>query len=395
MDKNTERLIKIAERRKAISEELKTADATKLEALEIEVKALNDETLQIRTSVVAQMNETGRETRIDNKGPIEPEAEDVFASKEYRKQFRDFLTHKNDAILHRIDATTLTTDLGAVIPTTIQNRVIEEMKDYGDIFSRITITNFKGGVNIPIGGTKPTASWVTEGSVAAKQKKQITTSVTFGYFKLQIRVAASLEASTVSLDIFEKNVAQNIAEALVVKLEEAVINGVGTTEPTGITVDARITNVHEFTASTEATWEGWKEHLFGNIPLAYRKKKNGVILVNPATWDKYMDGMIEAVTKQPIARVTYGIDGAPLMRFFGKEVILTELLPSIDDADPEDIVVIYGDLAEYILNTNLQILTRIYFDEDTDENIQKSTMIADGKVADPFGFVLLKTPAGA
>jgi len=41
----------------------------------------------------------------------------------------------------------------------------------------------------------------------------------------------------------------------------------------------------------------------------------------------------------------------------------------------------------------MAITFRKYFDENTDEWIHKATMIADGKLADPNGVVLVKLKA--
>jgi HK97 family phage major capsid protein len=294
----------------------------------------------------------------------------------------------------RIDATTLTSDIGTIIPNTILDKIVEKMKDYGEIYARITKTGFKGGVDIPIASAKPTASWTAEGSVADKQKKA-TGKISFSYYKLQMRVAISLVAATVSLDVWESTVAGNIAEAMVVAIEEAVLSGTGIGEPLGITADTDVptAQIVDF-AVADATYTGWKTKLFSSIPIAYRKKRNGIIITNPLTWDKYMDGMTDDVG-QPIAKTNYGLDGSVSYRFMGKEVLLREELTDLDAAiiATDTAFLIYIDLSDYMFNSNLQIGTKRYFDEDTDEYIQKSTMIADGKLADRNGVVILKTAA--
>jgi len=94
---------------------------------------------------------------------------------------------------------------------------------------------------------------------------------------------------------------------------------------------------------------------------------------------------------QPVARVDYGLNGTIEERFLGREVIAVEdLLPSIDDADEGDVVAILFNPADYMVNSNLQVTYRRYFNEETDEWVHKATMIADGKLADPYGVVLIK-----
>ena len=312
----------------------------------------------------------------------------------YRTAFRNYLQGVNTDVLDmpeaRADATTATTDIGAVIPATILNKVIEKMADFGEIWALVTKTSYKGGLEIPISSAKPVAAWTAEGSVADKQKKVIA-KISFNYYKLQIRVATTLVATTTSLDSYENVVSENIAEAMVLALEVAILNGTGVGQPLGLTVDPDIVNVFEFVKAS-VDYQYWLTNFLGKIPLAYRKKRKGVILCNPLTFDKYMAGMVDT-NGQPVARITYGINGEPIYRFLGKEVILRDEISSLDTASVSEPFLIYGDLADYLMNSNLQITTRRYFDEDTDEWIEKSTLIADGKVADRNAFVILTTPA--
>lgn len=395
MDKNTERLVEIAKRRSEIEAEIaKATESATLETLEQEVRSLNEETLQIRKSTVEKINEEGKEIKMEK----EIIKTNNLETTEYRNAFRDYVLGKSKDVLNmRADAVTATTDVGAVIPTTIMNFVVQQLKDYGEILPLVTMTNIKGGVAVPVAGTKPTATWVSEGSVADKQKQQILGSVIFSYHKLQVRVANTLLSEVVTLELWEKTVAENIAEAMAVALESAVLLGSGVGQPLGILNDldegagegiVPVANQIEFGAS-DATYEGWLAKLISSIPLAYRKKRNGVVFMSHLTWDKYVWGLVDEYG-QPVARVNFGMNGEEQLRLFGKTVILTELLPSLDSATEGDAVVLYADLSDYFLNSNMQMTLRQYFDENTDEFIRKATLIVDGKLTDGFGVVVLK-----
>jgi len=395
MDKNTERLVEIAKRRSEIEAEIAEAtESATLEALEQEVRSLNEETLQIRKSTVEKINEEGKEIKMEK----EIIKTNNLETTEYRNAFRDYVLGKSKDVLNmRTDAVTATTDVGAVIPTTIMNFVVQQLKDYGEILPLVTMTNIKGGVAVPVAGTKPTATWVSEGSVAEKQKQQILGKVIFAYHKLQVRVANTLLSEVVTLELWEKTVAENIAEAMAVALESAVLLGSGIGQPLGILNDldegggegiVPVANQVNF-GVTDATYQGWLAKLISSIPLAYRKRKSGVVLMNPLTWDKYVWGLVDEYG-QPVARVNFGMNGEEQLRLFGKTVILTELLPSLDSATKGDAVVLYADLSDYFLNSNMQMTLRQYFDEDTDEFIRKATLIVDGKLTDGFGVVVLK-----
>lgn len=396
MDAITKRLAEINARRAAINGLVENATTEELEGLETEVRGLNEEALQLRRkSLIGQTGE-GIEIQFapEERKPADEDEdpEDFYGSLEYRKSFRKYITtHDRSVLKQRADAVTTVADIAAVVPTTVMAMIVKEMKDYGSIFSQVSVTNFKGGLEIPLGGVKPVASWVAEGATAEKSEYKADTKLSFSYHKLQIKIASTLMASVVSLDIWESQVAELIGEAMVVKIEEAIFNGTGIGQPTGITADARLTNSNVFGAA-DATWTGWKTKFFSKIPLVIRKAKRGKIYVNPLTWDKYMDGMVDS-NGQPVARNYFGIDGESKHRFMGKEVELTDLLPSLDDAAADTIFLVFGNLKDYGFNSNMSITQRNYIDETTDENVEKSTMICDGKIINPQGFVALKTAA--
>src|SRR5690606_29755754 len=110
-----------------------------------------------------------------------------------------------------------------------------------------------------LSSAKPTATWVAAGSMSDKQKKQVTGTITFNYHKLQCRVAVELVADTVAMPVFEQTVSDNIYEAMIVALEEAIINGSGTGQPLGITKDSNIptSQIVEVDATELGKYETW------------------------------------------------------------------------------------------------------------------------------------------
>lgn len=396
------RLQEIAARKVEIRELLETDEKADLDALEKELKGLNDEEQELRRRLdVAASIEAGTtpEVRVTDstsvqKATVEPRTIDRHDTIEYRRAFMEYVTRgvKSDILEFRQDETTLPSDIGAVIPTTILNRIVEKMEEVGRIWSRVTKTSIQGGVEIPVAQAKPQATWVTAGQMADKQKKVVNAKISFRYHKLQIRVAVELVASVVALPIFEATVADNIAEAMVKALEEAIISGSGSGEPRGIVKHTNIPTeqVVEVTAEEFGQYQTWPQ-LFAKMPRSYRAGM--VLIMNDADWNRYIVGMVDS-TGQPIARVNYGLDGSIEERFLGREVIAVEdLLPSIDEASVGDVVGILVRLGDYMVNSNMAITYRRYFDENTDEWISKATMITDGKLADPNGVVIIKKKA--
>lgn len=391
------RLGEIATRRVEIRGLLTSGNEADLNKIEEELRALEAEEtgLRKRLEMAQRIQNNEVETRVvtTTRKPETPEDRmvDRYDTAEYRKAFMDYVTRgvRSDKLEFRIDQTTELGDIGAVIPTTILNRIVEKMEESGRIWSRVTKTSVKGGVQIPVSSAKPVATWVAAGQMSDKQKKVVDDTIMFSYHKLQCRVAVELVTGTVVLPIFETTLSENIAEAMVKSFDEAILLGSGVGEPLGIAKDPSVPAGQSVSvaAADFSKYETWTK-LMGKVPRKYR---SGVVLImNDGDWTSHIEGMVDA-NGQPVARVTYGLTGDAQERFLGREVIAIEdHLPSIDTADVGDVVAILVKLPDYMVNSNMAITYRRYFDEDKDEWVSKATTIADGKLADPNGVVLIK-----
>ncbi len=258
----------------------------------------------------------------------------------------------------------------------------------------------KGGVQVPILSLKPVAKWVGESS-DVRQEVQATTSVTFNYHGLEVKVATSLVADTVTLDSFESTLRDLIVEAMVEELDKAIISGNGDGKPLGIVEDTRVPrkNVVTLSPSEITKWDVWKKKVFAKMPLAY--KAGAAFYMASGTFESYIDGMVDQ-NGQPVGRVNYGIANGPQERFGGKEVILVEddvIVPYDDANDPPDgsefgdVIAIYANLNNYVINSNMQMALFRYFDHDTNQWVNKAIMIADGKLLDPHGVIIVRKGA--
>lgn len=326
---------------------------------------------------------------------------DPFDTEEYRTAFMNYVCRGEqipaNLIQKRANAWTKTADASAVIPTTILNEMIVEMKNYGTLYQRVRKLNVQGGVQIPILSLKPTAKWITADTATSesdKQKLQANTSITFNYYGLECKVAQTLLVNVVTLDMFQQMFATLAVEAIAKAMDTAIIKGTGSGEPLGITVDTRVPAAQKVTLNTADVnkWGEWKKKVFAKIPTAYR---NGIFIMAQGTFDGYIDGMVDS-NGQPIGRVNYGIDGAETYRFGGKEVMIVEsdLIKDWDSATGHastgDVVAIFCNLNDYAINTNLEMQTVKWTDHDTNEICNKVILIADGKLVDPNGVVIVK-----
>ena len=93
---------------------------------------------------------------------------------------------------------------------------------------------------------------------------------------------------------------------------------------------------------------------------------------------------------QPIARVNVGLDGKPEYTILGRKVEFSEDVPGIAAAASADKVIAFiFRFADYMLNTNMGVNVSRYTDQDTDDEVTKAIMLADGKVIDKNSLVTI------
>ncbi|WP_417208273.1 phage major capsid protein [Acidaminococcus fermentans] len=303
-------------------------------------------------------------------------------SEEYRKAFMAYALRGTPIPAEfRSDAVASTKDAGALIPPTTLNRVIEKVRTYGNILPLVTRTAYKSGLAIPTSDVKPVATWVAEGAGSDKQKKVLGT-ITFSHFKLRCAVAVTLETEYMTLSAFEDVLVNNVSEAMAVALEEAIIKGNGTSQPTGIIHDlskGQTLNVASLSLDTLVKAEA-------ALPQAY--EAGSVWVMTKSTWMQFV-GMTDSAG-QPIARVNVGINGVPERNLLGRDVKLCDYLTDFSSTlTKTDVFAFIYRMKDYVLNTNYNVAVKVYEDNETDDIIRKSIMVVDGKPVDFNSLVLL------
>ena len=307
---------------------------------------------------------------------------------EYRKSFMNYIM--KGAPLMNTPAQTTTGEVGAVIPRTVVNKIVEKMEKVGNILNLVTRTYYKGGVVVPTSSAKPTAAWVAERGTTDTQEK-VVSSVTFAYNKLKVQVAVSLEVDVVTLDIFEKTIVEQVSQAMARALDAAIINGRGTTtyhEPEGIILSSNLVSGQNVDV-TEGNAFTYTD-LIGVEALLPEGYDDAIYVMNKKTFVSQVLGMVDE-QGQPIARVDSGIDGKPAYTLFGRKVEFTSALPAYvgGSVSADTIVGFLFRMEDYMLNTNLQPTISKYTDQATDDEITKCIMLADGKVVDNNSLVTI------
>jgi len=313
--------------------------------------------------------------------------DDIYNTLDYRKAFMNNVI-KGAAIPSQflnVDANTTTSEVGSIIPTTVMEKIIEKLESTGMILPLITRTSYKGGVSIPYSSVKPVATWVSEGAGSDKQEKT-TANITFAYYKLRCAVSVSFETDNVTLAIFESTLINNITEAMTKALEQSIISGTGIGQPKGILAETPVVGQSlEIAAASDITYNDLIK-AEAALPLEYEQE--AVWCMSKKSFMAFI-GMVDS-QKQPIARVNYGINGRPERTLLGRTVVLNNYVSSYADTVAADTKFAFlFNFKDYVLNTNYQMTLKKYEDNETDDQITKAIMLADGKVVDKNSLVVI------
>lgn len=374
-----------------------------INAEEEETRSASQQTAPVNAQIVGAFSTRAQKT--------ENEEEDITASLEYRKAFKAYVQRGvpmpqefcipsavSDAMAKRTGEAASTATTGAAVPVTVMNEVINIVrKRYGNLYGKVRKLSVPGGVEIPIGALSAKLKWINESTVSPRQNPGNVGKITFNYHVGEIRVAQTFLSQILTLSDFETKVSEAIAIAYLEGMDEAIVNGSGDGSPLGILNDARVTNYVEMKATEMSDWKAWRKNFFAKLPLGYRA---GEFIFPLSTVETYLETMSDD-NNNPVFRQATGLevgDGDaefPAGRFFGRDIALveTDILPDFDTANAGDVIGVYWQPREYGINENFGFTMRRYFDEETNQWVDKCLIVADGKVINPTGYYLIKKKA--
>ncbi len=317
-------------------------------------------------------------------GKTENRTTNKFETVEYRNAFMRYVTQGEKLPTeYRANEVTGITDAGALLPTTVLNRVVEKLEVTGKLLALTTRTNYKGGVSIPKSTVKPEAVWVASGAGSDTQKLDATGEVSFTYHKLRCAVAVSLEVNEIALSAFESKLVANIVEAMTKAIEIAIINGTGVGQPKGILAETVIED-----QKIEVSALDYKTLTNAEAALPQAYENNAKWCMSKKTFMSFI-GMVDS-NKQPIARENYGIDGKVERRLLGREVECCDHVTNFTDTlEVGKPFAFLFDFKDYTLNMNYNITLSKYQNNDTDDTVTKAIALVDGKVVDNNSLVVL------
>ena len=138
-----------------------------------------------------------------------------------------------------------------------------------------------------------------------------------------------------------------------------------------------------------ADWTSFRKKIFANVPLAC--KRRGIVLMTNGTWESEIMTLRD-MANRPLYNETYNpVDGERICRFNGYEVVLVEddVLKSFSDASDGDAFMIVFDPQSYVINSNLKLGMRRYYDEEKNEWVNKGLTIVDGKLLNTQNYFII------
>ena len=426
------RLAKLMSKRDALTKRaMESQDVNEVRSINEQLADINDE--------IEDVNEELKEIEEDDKRSQQPPAnatpvngnitasfitppaqtqqstnENPLETKEYREAFRAYVQRGeaipaklvNDIAAYRNNlpenlragVPITTNESGPAIPLTIIREVINTIrKPYGNLYAKVTKTSIPGGVEFPIGALQASFKWITESTVSPRQKLDKLGKIQFSYHTGEIRIAQSFLSQLLTIEAFESKITEVIAIAYVKAMDDGIINGTGNGQMLGILNDPRVLATGQVVTMTAAqinNWTAWRKQFFAKLPLGYR---DGEFIFPVSTVDAYLETMADG-NNNPIFRQSTGLvvnDGDamnPNGRFFGRDISLVEpdIIADFDTASANDIIGVFWQPKEFAINENFGFTMRRYFEEESNEWVDKALVVVDGKVLNPNGIWLIK-----
>ncbi len=234
----------------------------------------------------------------------------------------------------------------------------------------------------------------------------VTGYIEFSYNIGEIRLARTLLQTVLSVEAFERDFAEVVAEAYVKAMDSEILTGTAeNNQMTGIITEAEKTtgsripaaNIIEFTEADMANWKSWQTKLFENIPLAQRSSKMEFVMT-ANTYEANIKTLADD-NNRPLYYETFNpIDGTETASFKGKEVVFVEndVFQDFNDATDGQYFGMYWNPEEaYAINSNMEFSIFDYFDHETNQWVKKAIVINDGKVLKGQYIYLLKKSVSA
>lgn len=277
---------------------------------------------------------------------------------------------------------------GAIIPTTISNRIIKAVKDRCPILARATIYNVKGTLKVPVWGKANTThdiavGYQTEFTEITADSGKFTSVDLGGYLAGALTLIGKSVENNGSFSVVDFIVNQ-MAEEIAFWIEGQLLIGTGSNAAQGAT---NTTTVLTAASSTAITADELID-LQAKIKQAYQA--NACWIMNPTTFTavkKLKDGNNRYLLQDDVT-------GEFPFRLLGRPVFLSDNMPAIAAGAK---AVLYGDCSglsvNFRENISIQVLQEKYATQHAIGVV--SWFEFDAKVTDNQKLAVLAMKAGS
>lgn len=336
-------------------EEIKLANAN--------MEALKDKT--VATNLENKSVELNGGTKVDEIKNELMDQVDVISTEAYRNAFLKKLqgkglTQQENAVV----------SAGGAIPTQTMNKIIEKMEYIAPIFSKISVSYIASNLSIPAENVTNDASWVAMGTASTDSEDSITT-ITLAAYKLIKTIEIGADTSVMAISAFESYLVDKLSKKMAKAIENAIINGAGTTQPTGLLASGVITNTGTFTKAAMS----YTDLLTIISDLPDQGYRVGASLIMPSAL--FYSDVLPALTDKGSG---LDVQAVTQMKVLGYDVILCDRVA----AD----TIIFGNLENYAMNFSkgVEISSDNSVGFRTGSTVYRAMALVDGKVTNAAAF---------
>ena len=335
-----------------------------VDAAKAETRALTEEENtryeEIRTEIQnidSILEKIEEERSFEEKKPAgkkeEERSQEDINNEELRNIFTGKVSESRDAGVAMNTATN--SQGGFVVNDNLSQEIIKELKDRSDVYKFFNGTSIKGNLRIPKQASSGTASWVTENPATDPTATIPTLSIIeLGQNRLYRESALTQQMINVEELDLQAFVKEDIADTMTDSIEDAIFNGTGTNQPTGLI--SGILSKNKITVNTrgEITIDDLKK---AKAKLKQKIVKQAKWFMNAETYllvDLLKDSMGRPLLQPNIAEGTgYTLLGLP--------VVLTDALKTPSDTGANCLIVL-ATPAAYHTNTQKSLALYVYND---------------------------------
>lgn len=293
-------------------------------------------------------------TKFDKEERTPMTKEELLASPEYRSAFFKKLQGKELTEVEKRAYTDAAASAGAAIPTATSNELFAKMVKLAPMLSEITLLRVSGNITFAMENVRNAGYQHTQNAEITSDADTLT-SVTLGGYEFTKLIRISKTVQTMSINAFESWIVDMLAEDIARLIENAIINGSGSTAPKGIAYCRTFTTTYEISTTASIGYDDVMD-LIALLPAGY--DSNAKFLCNKKFVYSELAKIKEATTNAPI--LVKDMEGGLRFLLMGYPVLVSD---KVTDGElylgdykkmvgnlPEDINVQSSDQSGFIYN---------------------------------------------